>query len=86
MKNEERILKAFANKRRLEILKLLKDKKKLTVTDISQKIKLSVKATSQHLSILYKADLTDKEQISLNVYYSLSKSLNNLSRAILVTL
>ena len=76
-KELEKILKALANKRRLLILRLLKHRKSVSVGDIARHIKLSIKATSKHLSILYSAGIVEREQISLSVLYSFA---SNLSR------
>ena len=72
MKELERILKALANRRRLAIIKLLKNRKEASVTEIAERIRLSFKATSKHLNILSRVDLLDKEQRSLAVFYSLA--------------
>ena len=72
MKELERILKALANKRRLAIIKYLKKAKEATVGDISEEIKLSFKATSKHLGVLANADIVEKEQRSLQMWYSLT--------------
>ena len=76
MKNLERVLKALANKRRLEILKALKGgrDKELSVGEISERINLSFKATSRHLSILISADILGKEQRGLQVFYRIVMS------------
>lgn len=75
MNKLERILKALANKRRLNILKYLKKEKEASVGDISDKINLSFKSTSKHLSILFSADIVEKEQKNLQVFYRLSENL-----------
>ena len=72
MKNLEKQLKALANRRRLTILKYLKKVRQAPVGEIAGEIKLSVKATSKHLNILAVADILEREQKSLSVYYSLS--------------
>jgi DNA-binding transcriptional ArsR family regulator len=82
MKELERLLKVLANKRRLEIIKYLKNKKEATVTDIASGIKLSFKATSKHLGLLYGADLVEKEQRSLQMYYRLQSGLNPVAKYI----
>ena len=74
MKELERILKALANKRRLAILKYLKHHREASVSTIASAIKLSLKATSKHLNILSSADMLEKEQRSLEVYYNLPLS------------
>ncbi len=65
----ERFLKALANRRRLLILKYLKKQSEANVTDIAGAIKLSLKSTSRHLSVLFAVDLVDRRQQSLEVYY-----------------
>lgn len=72
----EKILKALANKRRLLILKFLKNKSKQSVGSIAEEIKLSFKATSKHLLILSNSDILEKEQVGLTMLYSLSKNNN----------
>lgn len=72
MKEFEIILKALANQRRLSILKFLKRQREASVREIADNIRLSFKATSKHLNILARADLLDREQRSLTVFYRLS--------------
>ena len=72
MKELERNLKALANGRRLAILKLLVRKKHASVGTIAGAIKLSIKSTSRHLSVLAGAGILDKEQIGLEVIHRLS--------------
>ena len=71
MREYEKILKALANKRRLQIVKFLKEKKEANVGEIADHIKLSFKATSKHLAVLSGADIVEKEQRSLSAFYSL---------------
>jgi len=73
MKNLEKQLKALANRRRLAILKYLKKVRQAPVGEIAGEINLSVKATSKHLNILAAADILEREQRSLSVFYRLSQ-------------
>ena len=86
-KEIERVMKALANRRRLAILRFLSggDKKgrKASVGDIADEIKLSFKATSKHLSVLSSADIVDREQRSLQMFYYLSSNLPAPARLIL---
>lgn len=82
MKEIEKILKALANKRRLAIVRCLKKKKEATVGDVAEVIKLSFKATSKHLGILAAADIVDKEQRSLQMWYQLSPSMHAVAKYI----
>ena len=68
----ERLLKAVANQRRLAIIRLLKNKNELTVSEISSAIKLSFRSTSKHLAVLLAMDIVEKEQRSVEVFYRLS--------------
>lgn len=72
MQKLEKILKALANRRRLAILKYLKKRKEASVGEIAGIIKLSLKATSKHLIVLSAADLVEREQRSLLMFYRLS--------------
>ena len=67
----EKLLKALANNRRLAILKLIKRKKEVNVGTIATEIKLSFRSTSRHLKLLVLANILDREQIGLEVKYSL---------------
>jgi DNA-binding transcriptional ArsR family regulator len=72
-KELEKILKALANKRRIAILRFIKKSGRVSVGDIAEAIKLSFKATSKHLMILSNADILEKEQISLSMFYFIPK-------------
>ena len=82
-KNIEKMLKVLANYRRLEILRVLKSRKNVTVGEIAEIIKLSFKSTSRHLALLLASDLIDRNQISLQVYYTISLELPVLARQII---
>jgi DNA-binding transcriptional ArsR family regulator len=82
MREHEKPLKALANKRRLAIVKLLKGKKEANVGEIAEHIKLSYKATSKHLAVLLASDIVEKEQRSLECYYSLPGKLSPVARAV----
>jgi len=45
----ERIIKGFANHRRIRILELLKQKPELSVADISEELKIGYENTSDHI-------------------------------------
>ena len=73
-KELEKIFKALANKRRIAILKFIKKSGRVSVGEIAGAIKLSFKATSKHLIILSNADILEKEQINLAMFYFLPKN------------
>lgn len=79
----ERVLKALANRRRLAILLYLHRAGKTPVGYIAKEIRLSLKATSKHLGILYSAGLLEKEQIALSVLYSLKMPVHPVTKIIL---
>ena len=83
IKETEKILKALANRRRLAIIKYLNKTKTASVGDISKEIKLSFKATSKHLSVLYSADIVEREQIGMTMIYKLSNPLHSVLKSII---
>ncbi len=75
IKESEKIFKALANKRRLEIIRYLSRQKEATVGEIAKSIKLSFKSTSKHLVLLSQARILDKEQRNLLVFYRIQTTL-----------
>ena len=69
----ERILKAMANRRRLNILQLLKKDKEATVINLARQIKLSYKSTSRHLAVLRSTNIVEREQRLNEAYYRIAK-------------
>ncbi len=83
LKDQERLFKALANRRRIAILAHLKKRKGSTVGNISDAIHLSFKATSKHLGILAAAGLLDREQISLEMHYRIADELSSDAKSAL---
>ena len=83
MKEYERILKALANRRRLAIVAFLKKKHEATVGEISEHIKLSFTSTSKHLNILARADVLDKRQQGLEVFYFLGQKVPTVTESVI---
>lgn len=83
MREFEKPLKALANRRRLAIVRYLKARHKATVGQIAHEIKLSFPATSKHLAVLLAADIVEREQVSLNMFYQLAPSPPKPARAII---
>lgn len=71
-KQLEKLFKILANKKRLDIIFLLYQKKKMPSVDIAKTIRLSRKSTSKHLRMLYSVDYLEREYIGFEVYYSIS--------------
>ncbi len=67
----EVIHKALGNVRRLHILEKLQAEGEMNVSDIAHIIKLSFRATSRHLHILYSAGLIVRRQMDTSVLYRL---------------
>lgn len=75
-----KIHKALANPRRLAIVALLKEGRELAVGEVAAAIRLSFKATSKHLLILFHADILERRQINLNMLYHLTAPAHALVR------
>ena len=83
MKELEKSLKALANRRRLAILKYLKQNKEASVSEIAGEIHLSLKATSKHLGVLAASDIVERDQRSLQMFYRISRDQKSAVRRIL---
>ena len=86
MKELEKQMKALANGRRLAILKYLKKERFASVGDIAEEIKLSFKATSKHLGILYAVGILEKDQQSLMINYRLADAQHKTTRQVITTI
>ena len=82
MKQLEKIFKGLANRRRLQIIRVLAKKKELPVATIAREINLSFTSTSKHLALLRQLDIVDRRQESLTVYYRISDSLPDVARSV----
>jgi len=82
MKELEKVFKALANKRRLAIIQFIKKSGEVKVGDVAAKIKLSFAATSRHLIVLYNADILEKEQRSLEMWYKLSPTMHSIAKQV----
>ena len=71
-KKLERIVKGFANHRRLEILELINKKPELSVQEISDKLKSEFKNISAHISKMAIAGLLMKRSDSKSVRHKLT--------------
>jgi DNA-binding transcriptional ArsR family regulator len=56
----ERIVKGFANYRRIQILFLLKEEKGLSVMEIAEKLHIGFRSASQHLDKMYRGGIVGK--------------------------
>lgn len=72
-KKLEKIVKGFANHRRIQILELLKNNPGLSVDQITQNLNVNFTTTSEHLRKLSDAGLITKQYQGRFVINSLSK-------------
>lgn len=66
------ILRAINHKLRQQILKLINQKDKITVTEIYVKLRLEQSVASQHLAILRKAGFVTTVRDGKFIYYSVN--------------
>lgn len=69
----EQIVKSFANHRRIEILDLLEKSPELSVGEIADKVKISLKLASIHIRKLLIAGLIMKRSQGKNMRHKLTK-------------
>ena len=75
MKRWTVIFRALANINRLKIIEMLSDGRRMNVSEISQALKISFKATSNHLAILKNLDVLEPQGVDGHVFYSLNSQL-----------
>lgn len=72
LKKAALVLRAINHKLRQQILKLIDESGKMTVTEIYVKLRLEQSVASQHLAILRKAGFVKTERDGKFIYYSVS--------------
>jgi len=72
VKKAAMVLRAINHKLRQQILKLIDENGKMTVTEIYVKLRLEQSVASQHLAILRKAGFVKTERDGKFIYYSVS--------------
>jgi DNA-binding transcriptional ArsR family regulator len=73
VKKAAMVLRAINHKLRQQILKLIDESGKMTVTEIYVKLRLEQSVASQHLAILRKAGFVKTERDGKFIYYSVSQ-------------
>ena len=68
------VLRALNNKLRQQILKMIDEHEKITVTELYQKLFLEQSVASQHLAILRKAGFVKTSRKGKFIYYSVNTS------------
>ncbi len=66
-------LRALNHKLRQQILKLIDDEKRLTVTEIYVRLRLEQSVASQHLAILRKAGIVNTEREGKFIFYVINE-------------
>lgn len=67
------VLRAINHSLRQDIIKLLEESGKLTVTEIYVKLRVEQSVASQHLAILRRAGILNTERKGKFIYYSLNR-------------
>lgn len=80
------ILRAINHPLRLEMLKLINNNKRMTVTEVFTQLRLEQAVASQHLAVLRKAGFVVTKRESKFVYYALSYEFMNLFAKTITTL
>jgi len=73
IKKSSLILRALNHKLRQNILKLLEEQGKLTVTELYVQLRLEQSVASQHLAILRRAGIVKTEREGKFIYYLLNQ-------------
>ena len=74
LKKAAMILRALNHKLRQQIVKLIDENKRLTVTEIYVRLRLEQSVASQHLAILRRAGVVKTERDGKFIYYSVNIS------------
>ncbi len=87
VKKASLILRAINHKLRQQILKLIDESGKITVTEIYVKLRLEQSVASQHLAILRKAGFVKTERDGKYIYYTVNteriEDLNKFTNSLL---
>lgn len=74
LKKAAMILRALNHKLRQQIVKLIDEQKKLTVTEIYVRLRLEQSVASQHLAILRRAGIVKTFREGKYIYYSVNNT------------
>jgi DNA-binding transcriptional ArsR family regulator len=83
MKENERVLKALANRRRLALVIRLKHQTEASVGELAAFLRVTFPTASKHLAILGAAEIVEYERRSLQVFYRLAADMPVVAKAIL---
>lgn len=74
VKKASLILRALNHKLRQQILKVISDEEKISVTDIYIRLRLDQSVVSQHLGILRTAGIVSTRREGKFIYYTINKT------------
>lgn len=75
------VLRAINHSLRQQILKLIHEKKRITVTDIHRKFRIEQSVASEHLALLRKENLVQTERSGRFIFYSVNyETLKRINR------
>lgn len=72
LKKAAMVLRALNHKLRQQMIKLLDESEKMTVTEIYVKLRLEQSVASQHLAILRRAGIVSTQRDGKFIYYSVN--------------
>ena len=81
LKKAAMVLRALNHKLRQQLLKLIEEEKKITVTEIYVRLRLEQSVASQHLAILRKAGIVSTERDGKFIFYTINyKRIDEISQ------
>ncbi|MCX6315606.1 MAG: metalloregulator ArsR/SmtB family transcription factor [Sphingobacteriales bacterium] len=81
LKKAAMVLRALNHKLRQQLLKLIEDEKRITVTEIYVRLRLEQSVASQHLAILRKAGIVNTERDGKFIFYTVNyKRIDEISQ------
>ncbi len=81
LKKAALVLRALNHKLRQQLLKLIEEEKKITVTEIYVRLRLEQSVASQHLAILRKAGIVSTERDGKFIFYTVNyKRIDEISQ------
>lgn len=81
LSSQEKTYKALGSEKRLEMVRLLKLNKYLTVGQVARTMNLSAQSASQQLKILESSHIAESSKEGLQVFYALRKPMSPVIRS-----
>jgi len=83
LKQWSTVYRGLGNPNRLRILQLLKQREKISVSELAYELDITIKNTSRNLGILLNLDLVEYQGKDDRVYYSINRKLDGYTKKIL---